>query len=104
MRNALIQQFNPLELRTDVGSLRENYIIIERIKKQRYYEIFSNNYFWRTYDKQEIDWVEMREGKLFGYEFKWKPQTVKPPKDWLTTYPEAEFKIIHPDNYLDFIT
>ena len=104
VRNALIQQFNPLELRTDIGSLWENYLIIERIKKQHYHEIFSNNYFWRTYDKQEIDWIEMHEGKLLGYEFKWQPQHIKSPKDWLTTYPEAEFTVIHRDNYLDFIT
>ncbi|MBM3191903.1 MAG: hypothetical protein FJZ63_04555 [Chlamydiae bacterium] len=63
----------------------------------------SNNYFWRTYDQKEIDWVEEREGKLFGYEFKWS-EVAKPPKLWLETYPEASFESIHQSNYFPFIT
>ena len=104
VRKALINNFNPLSLRDDVGALWENYVVIERLKKQAYREIYSNNYFWRTYDKKEIDWVEERDGKLFGFEIKWKERKkVKAPKDWLETYRNASFKIINQENYLDFI-
>ena len=105
LRNLLIANVNPIELRNDVGQLWENYIISERIKFQRYSKMIVNNYFWRTYDQQEIDWVEERGGKLYGYEFKWNPKKkVKVPGAWKTQYKEAEFEVIHQDNYLDWIT
>jgi predicted AAA+ superfamily ATPase len=103
VRNAIISQFNSLELRKDVGQLWENFIVIERLKKQAYKNIYANNYFWRTYDQKEIDWVEEREGELLGYEIKWGKDKVKPPKDWLGTYDSASFEVINPENYLDFI-
>lgn len=104
VRNALINNLNPINLRNDVGSLWENYIVIERLKKQAYSLIPSNNYFWRTYDQKEIDWVEEREGKLFGYEIKWTDKnTSKPPKGWIKTYKNASFELINKNKYLDFI-
>ncbi len=104
IRNTLIGNFNPISMRNDVGTLWENYIIYERLKKQAYSSIYANNYFWRTYTQKEIDFVEEREGKLFGYEFKWnKNKPVKEPKEWHKTYPNTEFKVINPENYLDFI-
>ena len=106
IRNALLNNFNGLNLRDDVGQLWENYLFAERMKKREYVEIFSNIYFWRTHDRQEIDLVEEREGKLFGYEFKWsnkKALNVKSPRDWKTTYPESEFEVISQVNYLDFL-
>ena len=103
IRNALINNFNPLSRRADVGELWENYLTLERLKKQEYQKIRSNNYFWRTYDQKEIDWVEERDGRLFGYEFKWNA-IAKPPKLWLDTYPEASFESINQSNYLSFIT
>ena len=82
VRNALINNFNSLNLRGDVGELWENYLVMERIKKQNYKRIMTNNYFWRTYDRKEIDWIEERSGKLFGYEIKWNnKKKIKPPKD-----------------------
>lgn len=104
VRNALINNFNPLKMRNDVGSLWENFLVMERLKRQSYAGIFSNNYFWRTYDQKEIDWVEMREGKLFGYEIKWgREEKSKARNEWLKTYKEAEFQVVNPENYLDFI-
>lgn len=103
VRNALINNFNPFNLRNDVGELWENFIVMERLKKQAYKPIYSNNYFWRTYDQKEIDFVEERDGKLFGYEIKWNAKKRKEPKLWRETYKNAEFKIINRDNYLDFI-
>ncbi|MCK4386617.1 MAG: ATP-binding protein [Candidatus Pacebacteria bacterium] len=102
-RNAVISQFNDLKDRNDVGALWENFIVMERLKKQEYNRIYSNNYFWRTYDHKEIDWVEEREGKLFGYEIKWGNKKHKEPKLWKDTYSNAEFQVINQDNYFDFI-
>jgi uncharacterized protein len=71
IRNAIINNFNPLSDRNDAGALWENFLASERLKYQQYHEIFSENYFWRTYDGAKIDWVEERGGKAFGFEFKW---------------------------------
>jgi hypothetical protein len=105
IRNAIIAQFNNLDQRNDVGQLWENFIIVERMKHRAYTGISANPYFWRTYDQQEIDLVEEREGKLFGYEVKWSTnRPPQPPKLWLETYKNAEFAVVHPENYLDFVT
>jgi predicted AAA+ superfamily ATPase len=104
IRNALIAQFNRLDQRNDIGQLWENFVFVERMKYRAYTSIHANVYFWRTYDQQEIDLVEEREGKLFGYECKWSAQkSVIPPKSWLTGYPNAEFVVITPENYLEFV-
>lgn len=103
IRNAVISNFNDLDIRNDVGQLWENFMVIERLKKQSYKSISANNYFWRTWDQKEIDWVEEREGKLFGYEFKWNNQKIKLPKEFLETYKEASIEVINQDNYLDFV-
>jgi predicted AAA+ superfamily ATPase len=100
----LIANFNDLSLRNDLGQLWENYIISERIKLQNYQGWASNNYFWRTYDHQEIDWIEERDGGLFAYEMKYKNQPVKVPGGWAKNYPHAIFTVIHKENYLKFIT
>lgn len=97
--NAVVANFNPLESRNDIGILWENYMISERLKYQEYNRISSNNYFWRTYEQQEIDWVEEREGALFGYEFKWKESKVKVPTQWKRAYPNATYELIHIDNF-----
>ena len=103
IRNALIENFNPLVLRNDIGQLWENYIIGELLKKQEYARKKANNYFWRTYDKKEIDLIEEKEGKLFGYEIKWKNKNIKIPREWKENYPNTVFNVIHQENYLDFI-
>lgn len=103
IRNAIINNFNSLDQRNDIGMLWENFIIMERIKKQHYSNIYCNNYFWRTYDQKEVDFVEEREGKLFGYEFKWSPKYRKIQKEWLDTYENASFEIINKENFLSFI-
>lgn len=104
IRNAIINNFNLLIDRDDVGSLWENFMIIERIKYQNYHRIHANNYFWRTYDGAEIDFVEEREGKTFGYEFKWnkRKRKIAPPESWLleTGY---SYEMITPDKILEFV-
>jgi len=103
IRNAVIANFNPIASRNDIGQLWENYMISERIKQQEYIRISSNNYFWRTYEQQEIDWVEERDGSLFGYEFKWKESKVKIPSQWKSTYPDAQFEVINIENFENWL-
>ena len=73
------------------------------MKRQEYLREAANSYFWRTYDKKEIDFVEERQGKLFGYEIKWTKTRAKAPKEWVKNYPGAEFEMIHRENYVQFI-
>ena len=105
IRNALINNFNTLKLRNDVGDLWENYLATERIKSQHYKKQKIHNRFWRTYDQQELDWVEERGDQLSGFEFKWNAQKkAKIPVAFAKAYPDATFEVITPNNYLDFIT
>jgi predicted AAA+ superfamily ATPase len=104
IRNALIKNFNPVAIRNDLGELWENYILSERMKKREYLRRPCNVYFWRTYDKKEIDLVEEREGGLYGYEIKWSNVQTKEPKDWKANYRNAQFEVIHRENYLEFIS
>ena len=103
IRNTLVANLNPLGLRNDTGSLWENFIISERIKFQEYQNVLSNNFFWRTYDKQEIDWIEERGGKLFAYEFKFNKEKAKFPVAFSEAYPESEFRVISANNYHEFV-
>jgi len=103
VRNAVIANLNPLNFRNDLGALWENYMISERMKYQSYSGMIVNNYFWRTYDQQEIDLVEEREGNLFAYEMKWNESKVKIPTAWQKAYPEAQYKVITQENYFDWI-
>jgi predicted AAA+ superfamily ATPase len=104
IRNTLIGNLNPIQLRNDMGVLWENYMVSERIKFQHNSSMLVYNYFWRTYDQQEIDWVEDRGGQLYGYEFKWNTRKpAKAPGGWKRNYPAADFSVIHSDNYLDWL-
>ena len=103
IRNTIIANFNSITSRNDIGQLWENYMISERLKYQEYKKISVNNYFWRTYEQQEIDWIEERDGKLYGYESKWKDSQAKIPPQWLKAYPEASFEVINKDNFYSWI-
>jgi predicted AAA+ superfamily ATPase len=103
IRNAIIASYNTIDLRNDTGQLWENYMISERIKYQHYKQYWTNNYFWRTYDQQEIDWVEEREGEINGFEFKWSETHAREPVAWRKTYPRAGFTVINRDNYSEWL-
>ncbi|MBB5281976.1 hypothetical protein HNQ92_000097 [Rhabdobacter roseus] len=103
VRNAVLNDFRPLALRTDVGELWENYLVSERIKYLHYAQRQPEYYFWRTYDHQEIDWLEYENGQLSAFEFKWKAEQAKVPKAFATAYPDASFRLINATNYLAFI-
>jgi len=104
IRNGIINNFSLLENRTDVGALWENYLASERIKYQNYTQKSISNYFWRTYDQQELDWLEEQNGNLNGFEFKWNERRKsKIPTAFAKAYPEATFEVINKENYLEFI-
>ena len=104
IRNILIDNLNSLDFRDDIGKLWENFLITERKKQLSNQISYANTYFWRTYTGAELDLVEERAGRLFGYEFKFKTKGIKAPKAWLETYPHAEFLQINRDNYFSFLT
>ena len=104
IRNSLISNFSPLEFREDKGALFENFLISERIKALHYNKEYSNIYFWRTTQQQEIDYVEDRNGKLFAFEFKFSAgKTPKLPITFSKNYPETEFKVINKENFQEFL-
>ncbi len=103
VRNALLSQFNGLDLRNDVGALWENFIFTERLKTRVGKNLYANYYFWRTYEQKEINLVEEYGGTLHGYEFKWSGGASKP-KEFLEAYPQSVFEVINRENYLDFLT
>lgn len=103
IRNSLIQNFNQLGIRNDLGALWENFCIVERIKRNSNNNIFANYYFWRTYSQKEVDYIEERDGKLFAFEFKWSAKKKKIPQEFLNTYDNSEFEIINKENYWEFV-
>ena len=103
IRNAIINNLNSFDLRNDKGALWENFLISERMKLQSYHQLYTNNYFWRTVQKQEIDFVEESAGQIRAYEFKWKSGgRNKIPKSFLENY-AAQGMVVDKDNFRDFI-
>jgi uncharacterized protein len=104
IRNTLISNFNTYEKRDDKGLLWENFIISERKKFLAYNEILSNNYFWRTWEQEEVDWIEERGGKLYAFEFNINAKKEFPiPKTLKAEYPKTKFKVITPENFSEFL-
>jgi len=103
IRNSLINNFNPISLRNDVGALWENFCISERMKANSYNNRNVNSYFWRTYDQKKIDYIEEVSGKIIGYEIKYsEKQKFKIPKGFKETYNADVYKI-DKTNYWKFI-
>jgi hypothetical protein len=103
IRNALINDFSPLSTRQDTGALWENYLISERRKRMYFHLHTKNQYFWRTYDQQEIDLIEEDDNILSAFEFKWSPRKSKIPAAFAKAYPNTNYSVIDRDNYLNFI-
>lgn len=104
IRNALIENYKPLEWRQDKGHLWENFLIVERKKAQAYKAQYANSYFWRNYGGQELDYIEEKGGELNGFEFKFRPAKKRTPPAWRKDYSEASYELIHKENYWNFIT
>ena len=104
VRNAVLSNFAPLELRNDVGALWENLMVSERVKRNSYSGNFAQLFFWRTHEQQEIDLVEEQDGVLRTFEFKWNDKAKsKQPKTFGDTYPNSTYEVITPENYWAFI-
>lgn len=100
IRNALIEDFKPVDLRNDIGALWENFVIAEKIKSNHYSFNYCKSYFWRTHQQQEIDYIEESDGFIKAYEIKWNPNAkVKIPKTFRDAYPNSELSVITPDNF-----
>jgi predicted AAA+ superfamily ATPase len=104
IRNALIANFEHIENRTDIGALWENYLVSERIKYLAYHQKWVNNWYWRTTEQQEIDYVEEENGQLSAFEFKWNPKAKgSVPSSFRKTYPAATINRIHRENFETFL-
>lgn len=103
VRNTVIGNLNPLSARNDVGHLWENLMISERRKWLAYQGTLGSVYFWRTYGGAEIDLVEERGGKLLAFEYKWGTKRPRLPQTFLNAYPESEFAVITPQNFLSHV-
>lgn len=101
IRNALINNFNNLDKRSDVGGLWENFVIVERMKLRKYKRRYANQYFWKTYDGSEVDLVEQVAEKLNGYEIKWGRERTSP-KSWLE-YPNSSYEVVNKENFKEFL-
>ncbi|MCB0738169.1 MAG: DUF4143 domain-containing protein, partial [Bacteroidetes bacterium] len=103
VRNAAISALQPISTRNDIGALWENFLVSERMKKLSYEKDYAAYYFWRTKQQQEIDYLEEKDGKITGYEFKWNPnRKVRIPKTFTETY-NAQVQVITKENFRDFI-
>lgn len=104
VRNAIIQQFAPVQMRNDIGALWENFFIVERMKRNHYAGHYCNSYFWRTSLQQEIDLVEEADGAMTAFEMKWNPaKKTLFSKSFLEAYNVKETVVVTPDNYLDYL-
>ncbi len=101
IRNAIIDNFSYLNHRNDVGALWENFLILERLKRNEYQKHFCSSYFWRTYTGAELDYIEEYNGELHGYEFKWS-KAAKAPENWTQAY-NSEYSCINKGNFIDFV-
>ena len=104
VRNAVLSNFAPLELRNDVGALWENLMVSERVKRNAYHQHFAQLFFWRTHEQQEIDLVEEQDGRLHAFEFKWNGKAKSnPPKAFAASYPDSVYEVVTPENYGQFV-
>ncbi|MDR0907329.1 MAG: ATP-binding protein [Rikenellaceae bacterium] len=105
VRNAVISNFAPLELRTDVGALWENLMVSERVKRNSYAGSYAQLYFWRTHDQKEIDLVEEQDGILSTFEIKYNTRAkAKPPKAFAENYPNSTWQVVTPENFWEFVS
>ena len=105
VKNVLINNFNTLNLRNDIGALWKNFIISERIKFLHNNGLNPKQYFWRTHQQQEIDYLEEQNQELSAFEFEWNTKKIiqQAPKTFRDTYPNTPFQVITPKNYQKFL-
>jgi uncharacterized protein len=102
--NAITNNFNGINMRTDKGALWENYLISERKKRNAYCNHYCNTYFWRTFNQAEVDYIEEYNGALHLYEFKWKKNRTKMPQSIQQAYTIADMQFIDTTNFEIFLS
>ncbi len=103
IRNALINNFNPLHMRQDAGALWENFLFSERVKRNSYGNRSVNMYFWRAHHSGEMDCIEEKDGELEAFEFKYTEEKARLPKAFADAYPETSMSVISPQSYWNFV-
>ena len=103
IRNAIIGDFKDANSRMDMGKLWENFFITEKLKDNQNHLLHCQFHFWRTYDQQEIDLIEEKNEVINAYEVKWGKKLPKAPAGFMKTYTGADFNVVNPDNYLEFL-
>ena len=103
IRNAIIGDFKDANSRIDMGKLWENFFITEKLKDNQNHLLHCQFHFWRTYDQQEIDLIEEKNEVINAYEMKWGKKLPKAPAGFMKTYTGADFNVVNPDNYLEFL-
>ena len=103
IRNAIIGDFKDANSRMDMGKLWENFFITEKLKDNQNHLLHCQFHFWRTYDQQEIDLIEEKNEVINAYEMKWGKKLPKAPVGFMKTYTGADFNVVNPDNYLEFL-
>jgi len=103
IRNVIISNYAPVEMRMDKGALWENFLISERLKQNHYSSNTPNTYFWRTHDQAEIDYIEEYNGIMNAFEFKWKNAKVRFPDSFKNAYPNHTLRLVNQDNFDEFI-
>lgn len=105
IRNAIVNNYDDLNQRNDVGQLWENYIISERMKANAYKQTNIASYFWRNYNQSEVDYIEVNKKEILAFEMKWNnTQSIKKNKAFSNAYPNAVFDVITPENFIDFVS
>ncbi|MCB9267816.1 MAG: ATP-binding protein [Lewinellaceae bacterium] len=104
IRNSIIGDFRPINLRDDIGGLWENFLVSERLKRNKFHGFYGSAYFWRTVQQQELDYLEEYDGQLYAYEFKWNANKKKRlPASFFRAYPGTSLEVVHPGNYQGFL-
>jgi len=103
IRNSIIQQYQPTDMRSDKGALWENFLVAERLKHLQTLSMRPNRYFWRTQQQVEIDYIEERDGQLRAFEFKWQDKNARVPAAFANAYPGSTFEVVHRDNFEAFV-
>ncbi|MFA6261383.1 MAG: ATP-binding protein [Bacteroidia bacterium] len=102
IRNAVIGNFNALNIRNDAGALWENLMVSERKKMNAWLHPKINSYFWRNYNQSEVDYVEMDKKQLSAFEMKWGKGNAKVSRAFSNLYPQADTDVITPENFVPF--
>lgn len=103
IRNALIDDFNELSLRNDIGALWENFLLMERFKKFASCGKTIEARFWRSYNGAEIDYLEKQTGPWQPYEFKYSAKNLSRGAASFTNKYKLPVQLINQENFANFI-